>query len=303
MPWYSLGVPGPFDNTTRYLVETYPRDWLTYLGVEVTGPVQVIDANLTTVSAEVDKVMRIEGEIPTLVHVEFQSTYDPTMGKRMLRYNAMLHHDTDLGVNSTLVLLRPAADGPSLTGEYRVSLPHRRNYMHVEYAVRRVWQELASTLLDGTLGTLPLAPLGAIERESLPTLLRAMDLRFVREAPVAEADRLRVVTYTLLGLSYPRGLIDQLMPGFQHMRDSVTYQAILNEGRVEGRSEGLAEGLAEGRADEARALLVYLGTRRFGSPDTETRDRLDSVQNPDLLDAWCRRVLDAASWDDLLATS
>ena len=30
-------VPGPFDTTTRYLVEAYPADWLSFLGFEPDG--------------------------------------------------------------------------------------------------------------------------------------------------------------------------------------------------------------------------------------------------------------------------
>jgi hypothetical protein len=76
------------------------------------------------------------------------------------------------------------------------------------------------------------------------------------------------------------------------MRDSSTYQAILDEGRVEGR--------AEGRADEARALLVHLGTRRFGPSDASTQRALAAVQDPEQLDRWCRRLLDVSSWTELL---
>ena len=55
-------MPGPFDTTTKYLVETYPTDWITFVGLgglSVPGPVQVVDANLSAVSAEVDKLSLI----------------------------------------------------------------------------------------------------------------------------------------------------------------------------------------------------------------------------------------------------
>lgn len=38
-------MPGPFDTSTRYLVEAYPTDWLTFLGFEPDGPIEAIDAN------------------------------------------------------------------------------------------------------------------------------------------------------------------------------------------------------------------------------------------------------------------
>jgi hypothetical protein len=56
--------------------------------------------------------------------------------------------------------------------------------------VRRIWQEPATELLDGAIGTLPLAPLGATRRSALPVLLRAMDRRFTQETTFGEAARL-----------------------------------------------------------------------------------------------------------------
>jgi predicted transposase YdaD len=287
-------VPGPFDTTTRYLVQAYPDDWIAFLGFPSAGSAEVIDANLSTVSAEVDKVVRVGGTTPWLVHLEFQSSYDATIGERLVRYNTMLHLEHRLPVASILVLLRPAANGPAIRGTYQVALPGGQPYLTFAYGVRRIWRERSAELLTGPLGTLPLAPLGTIRQPALPGLLRTMDQRFEREATTAEAGRLRVVTYTLLGLRYPTAVVDQLMPGLQNMRESSTYQAILDEGRVEGR--------AEGRADEARTLLLYLGTRRFGPPDASTRDALNVVRDPDLLDGWCRRVLDVTSWAELLAS-
>ena len=61
-----------------------------------------------------------------------------------------------------------------------------------------------------------------------------MDDRFEREGTSAEAARLRVGTYTLLGLRYPRDVADQLMPEIRSMRDSSTYMAIVEEGLAEG---------------------------------------------------------------------
>ena len=159
-------------------------------------------------------MLRVGGTNPWLVHLEFQSGYDPTIGRRLYRYSAMLHGDRHHLVESVLVLLRASADGPAVTGEYRLALPERDPYLTFTYAIRRIWREPAAELLDGALGTLPLVPLGACTRTSLPRVLRDVDQRFTREASPAEADRLRVMTYTLLGLRYPPVVADQLMPGY-----------------------------------------------------------------------------------------
>jgi len=286
-------MPGEFDSTTRYLVSQYPADWLAFLGLSAPGQVSVVDANLSTVSAEADKAVRIEGERPRIAHIEFQSSYDPTMGQRMLRYNAMLHVEYSLPVASMLVLLRRSAGGPAITGRYAVSLEGESPYVTFTYGVRRIWQEPAADFLIGALGTLPLAPLAASTRAKLPGLLQQMDERFADEAPLAEAAKLRVVTYTLLGLRFRPEIVDQLMPGLHAMRDSLTYQAIIAEGRAEGLSQGVSQG--------EQRLILRMGSARFGAPDGLTRSRIEAITSTDTLERLGERILTVSSWNELLA--
>ena len=75
----------PFDATTKELLEADPAAWLAYLGLHVEGRVDVIVADLSTVSAEADRVFRVRGPEPFLVHVEMQSSADATLSHRLLR--------------------------------------------------------------------------------------------------------------------------------------------------------------------------------------------------------------------------
>jgi predicted transposase YdaD len=279
------------------LVQRYPADWISFLGSgtpESLGSVEVVDANLSTVSVEVDKVIRVGGPTPWLAHLEFQTSYDPTMGQRLLRYNTMLHVEHQLTVASILVLLRRSANGPALDGAYHLALPGGEPYLTFAYAVRRIWREPADELLRGALGTLPLVPLGRSSRTELPGLLRTIDERFTHEATLAEAESLRVMTYTLLGLRFPPAMADQLMPGIRSMRDSLTYQAIVEEGVERGRTEG--------RVEEARELLLQLGEERFGSPPRRIRAMLAAIEDHDRLHALALSVIRVGSWDELLAS-
>ena len=240
-------MAGPFDITTRYLVETFPSHWLSLLGQSVTAPVQVIATDLATVSAEADRVIRVDAPLPWLLHLELQASYDSTMGRRLARYNLLLHGRYDLAVRSLLILLRPSADGPTLSGRWELALPGDPPYVRFDYLVFRLWQQPLVSLLNGPLGTLPLAPLADVRREELPGVMRHIRSRLGREADAEQADRLEVATYTLLGLRYPPELAQQLMPEITKMRESSTYQAILEEGRVEGRARaGLKAGLKAG---------------------------------------------------------
>ena len=47
-----------YDAATKYLVSEFPVDWLLLTGIRPTGPVDLIDANLSTVTAEADKDRR-----------------------------------------------------------------------------------------------------------------------------------------------------------------------------------------------------------------------------------------------------
>ncbi len=87
------------------------------------------------------------------------------------------------------------------------------------------------------------------------------------------------------------------------MKESSTYQAILREGRAEGIAQGLAEGRIvgreEGRADEACALILRLGTKRFGEPEISTITTLSTLSLEHLEDL-ALRPLEVESWAELL---
>ena len=59
-----------FDSTTKQLVELSPSDWLAYAGLPGLDA-EVLDADLSTVSPEADKVLRVTHQKPWLVHFEF----------------------------------------------------------------------------------------------------------------------------------------------------------------------------------------------------------------------------------------
>jgi hypothetical protein len=77
------------------------------------------------------------------------------------------------------------------------------------------------------------------------------------------------------------------------MKESVTYQAILEE--------GAAIGEARGKAEEARKILLLQGRARFGDPPPEVRAALDSMSDVRKLEELTVRLLQAASWQELLA--
>ena len=99
------------------------------------------------------------------------------------------------------------------------------------------------------------------------------------------------------------------------MKDSVTYQWIVEQGMQEGlekglkqgieqgREQGIEVGVAAGRVQEARDLLLRVGRRRLGEPNASTIAAVQSIESLLVLEALFERILDVETWDDLLSQS
>lgn len=261
-------MPGQFDTTTTYLVEKYPTDWLSFLNLSSSASVAVINANLLAVSAEVDKVVRVDDSQPWIAHPEFQTSYDPTMGRRLVRYSAMLHLQHEIPVASVLVVLRPEADGRRINGEYHVSLPDSNPYLTFTYTVWRLWRQPARELPDGPLGILPLAPLGA-----------------TRRAPASSP--------VWLGSTWPPGRRHSGEARRNHRRRRAVRAGPATDGRVElGRAAEHDRRVTTGESCRARTTLTRLTCH------------LDECQPVKHLGVdWVQRALASEHTRDLLAVS
>lgn len=302
----------PFDAATKRLVESQPTAWLEYLGLPGTASA-LIDADLTTVTAEADRILRVEADVPYLAHIEFQSSYETDMDERILRYNVLIYHRHRIPVQSVVVLLRPQADGPEISGTAGYRIANSSGLLSFQYHVVRVWEKPVEEVLAGGLATLPLAPLADVSLEALPEVVRHMEARMDREAPPGEAGILWTATYLLMGLRYERAVIHQLLRGVRGMKESTTYREILEEGEILGLKRGLREGearglvqgkaagRAEGKAEEARGLLLLLGTKRFGLPDAPTQAILEAITSLERLEQLAERLLEVENWQELLS--
>lgn len=85
------------------------------------------------------------------------------------------------------------------------------------------------------------------------------------------------------------------------MKESVTYQLLVAEGRGEGRLVGREEGQVQGKAQEARRLLRLLGDKRLGAPSEEQASKVVNEARQEQLALWVERRRDASSWAEVLA--
>jgi predicted transposase YdaD len=305
-------VAKPFDATLKDLIARYLDDWPAYLGHPPGTIAELDESDLSAVTSPADRVVRIFETEESVLHLELQASADPDLPARLLRYVGLLFERRKVPIDSTVILLRPEAVTSNLTGVLEFRAPRTGKRLLLEYDVVRVWEQPVESFLEGGLGTLPLAPLCNDARSRLPEVLRAIDERIEEQLPPGEAADLRTATYILMGLRYRPEQVRSVYRGLAKMRESSTYQAILEEGRAEGvevgraegvevgRAEGVEVGRAEGSLSEAQRILLILGTERFGAPSAEVQARVASESGVERLEELTRRVLTAQSWEELL---
>lgn len=86
------------------------------------------------------------------------------------------------------------------------------------------------------------------------------------------------------------------------LRDSSTYWMIHEEGMAEGMAKGIEKGIEKGAAEGVRTTLLQIGARRFGSPTAAVRESFNAVDDIARLHRMGERVLDVATWRELLDT-
>ena len=278
----------PFDAVAKTLIEMNPKDWVDYLGVKAEH-VEVVDADIATVTANADKVIRVKSRKPWLINVEFLSWSDPDIATSCLDYSVLLTRKHKMLVHTVLVLLHRGANRRDITGLLERNLNGKR-YLVFEYDIIRVWETPVESILTGKLATLALAPLADFPASQLVSVLKRMEDRIEREATLKQAEELRTDAYIFAGLRFSAKILEGIVRGAaKQMKNSSTYQLILNEGREEGRE------------DATRDLLLRFAARRLGSPKLEVQAMLETITDVKVLEYLFDSLESVETWDDLLA--
>jgi predicted transposase YdaD len=245
-------------------------------------------------TAAADLVFR-SGDV--LYHLDFQSSPDPELPQRLFQYNALLHVATGLPVHTMAVLLRPRADRSDLTGEWGYAGVPDRGETSFRFEIVRLWQVPIETFLNGPAGLLAFAPFarlpGDAPREDvLPGLLTHVAQRAIQELPEPTAKRVLTAICVLLGMYLPSELRAQLM------RDAMPVD-LMDSNFVR---EIFEEGEAKGRLEDARGTVFRQGRLKFGEPDPGTVAAINVIHDLEQLHRMADAILNAKSWDDVLAT-
>jgi predicted transposase/invertase (TIGR01784 family) len=252
-----------FDNTCKFLAESFPTDFATWLLGE---PITLSKLSPTELSSEpirADSLILLDSD-KLVLHIEFQTEPDPSMGFRMADYHLrVFKRFPEKSMRQVVVYLTPT--GSDLVHQTVFETEMLRH----NFQVIRLWEQPTQPFLEST-GLLPLAVL-------TKTTDKAQTLRQVAER-IEAIPELRVQSNVaasagiLAGLLLKRDFINQVLRK-EIMQQSVIYQ--------EWREEFLQEGRQEGE----QSLILRQLTRRIGdvAPDLRTKVQSLSLQQLEVL--------------------
>jgi predicted transposase YdaD len=289
-------VSHPFDATLKDILRESAADLAPVLHLP-SLPARSLNIDLSTISAATDVAFGFGDPINEIDDINFQSGPDPQLDARLLLYNAAYRHRYAVTVRSIVILLRPAADHPLLTG--RLAYQSGSSRVEFDYELIRLWQQPAQSFLTGGLGLLPLAPLCQLPadvpvEQALRELVHQIDRRLAAEAPYERAVKLMTAAFVLTGIRVARDRLTDVFRGVKIMHESSAFDLYEEKGRQEGRQEG--------RLEESHRMLLRQGRHRFGAPAPDAEEALRSVRDLDRLERLADAILTANTWQELLAT-
>ena len=263
---------------------------------------RVIDADVSTVTAAADKVSWVDETLPWLMHLELQAGPDMDVLDRTHLYSTVLRRRHRVPVRARLSCYGARLIRRDSREYWNIwTQPATGNGVGV-IRWSAVWQLPVESLLTGGLGLLPLALITDEAKNRLPEVVRRMDERLAAEVAPDKRKTLWAAAYFLMGLRHPPGMAAELLKGVREMEESSTYQWVIEKGMQKGIEKGIEKGSKKGSKKVLKETLIDLGAIRFGRPDATALTVLNSVDDMERLTRLRHRLLDAADWNDLLAT-
>lgn len=197
-------MPMPYDATLKNLARQHPRTVLATFDRPPPPIVTLLNVDLSTVTTSADFVVGLGDPLNEIVNLDFQASASATKHADILVYSALLHRHYLVPVHSIIVLLRPQAAHPNLSGCLSYTARPQRGKMDFTYEVIRLWEWPADELLAGEIGTTPLAMLGRLPEgvpleDGLAAVVQRLIERLDKEVPRDEARRVLTAAFVLTG--------------------------------------------------------------------------------------------------------
>jgi predicted transposase/invertase (TIGR01784 family) len=237
-----------YDNVCKFLAETFSADYAAWLLGESIPLTRLEPSELLAEPIRADSVIFLLCS-RLILHIEFQTNPDGNIPFRLLDYRVRLHRKyPDLDVYQVVIYLKPTASTLVFQDTFALSNTNHR------FNIVRIWEQ-SPEILQNYLGLLPLAVLA--KTDDPEEVLRQVVEQIEAIPDPRLQGNLAASTYLISGLILEKELVQKLFRS-KVMRESVTYQAVLEEGEAKGKVEGKAEGEAIGKAEAVRQVALNM---------------------------------------------
>jgi predicted transposase/invertase (TIGR01784 family) len=203
-----------------------------------------------------------------VLHLEFQTEPDPTMGFRMLDYRVRVYRRfPQKTMHQFVIHLKRSNNDLVYQDSFQVGETLHR------YQAIRLWEQPSEIFLQSP-GLLPLAVLTQTSDPTLKLREVATALEQIEDNRVKA--NLMAATSVFGGILLAPELIKTILRS-EIMKESAVYQEILEEGKIAGKLEGRLEGKLEGKLEgrlEAKLETIPL-LKKLGLTIVEIAKELD----------------------------
>lgn len=246
-----------FDNVCKYLTETFSEDYATWL---LGKPVTLTSLSPKELSLEPIRAdaLILEQSDDLVLHLEFQTEVDKTIGFRMLDYRVRVYRRFPHKTMHQVVIYLKKTGSPLVYQEHFQLAETTHHYRAI-----RLWEESPEPFLNSP-GLLPLAVL--TQSQNTTARLREVALKLDKMEDRSLRANLTTATAIFGGLLVKPELIKTILRS-EIMKESTVYQEILQAGEqrglfkgeqqgfLKGEQQGLLKGKLEGKLEVAQKLL------------------------------------------------
>jgi len=224
-----------FDHVCKFLAESFPEDYATWLLGRSVKLTKLSPTELSLEPIRADSLILEQSE-DLVLHLEFQTEPDKTMGFRMLDYRVRVYRRFPTKtMHQFVIYLKPTKSALVYQDSFQLGETNHR------YQVIRLWEQ-SSDLFLKSQGLLPLA---VLTQTSDPTL-KFREVAAVLETITDNQVKANLMTASSVfgGLILKPELIKTILRS-EIMKESAIYQEILQEGEQRGLLRGKLEGKLE----------------------------------------------------------
>jgi len=230
----------------------------------------------------------------TAIHIEFQTSNDPKMPYRMLRYSLEILEKHNLPVYQLVLYMGKENLRMNNNLNYFFDVNNMLNYKYNIVDIGELkFSDIVGNEAYGLYALLPIIDRENREREKETYLERCV--KAIKNSPI-DIEEKREIAFRaelLAGLTFEKQLIGRIFMeviSMLRIEDSVIYQDIIEKGKKEGIEKGKGQGKVE--------IVIRLLKRKFKALPSSYEEKLSEVKE-DTIDKIAEDIFDIEDIKDL----